>query len=184
MGEGKVLGKCEDCILGRQTRCPFNGATEKDLLPLELVSFGLWGPSHVQSVGGKLYLIIIVDAGTSYKYGAYLSDKSDSTNLAAFEIFHARAETATRKKIRRLRADGAFDTATWRDYLQKHGIAQELMAPYSLSQNGLAERALRTTMEDVRTLLRDSGLSHSFWAEAAAHSIYTQNLIPSCRHPK
>ena len=39
-------------------------------------------------------------------------------------------------------------------------------------------------MEDIRTLLRDSGLSHSFWAEAAAHSIYTRNLIPSRRHPK
>jgi hypothetical protein len=54
---------------------------------------------------------------------------------------------------------------------------------YSSAQNGLAERAIRTTMDDVRTLLRDSGLSHSFWAEAAAYSIDTRNLIPSRRHP-
>jgi hypothetical protein len=27
-------------------------------------------------------MMIIVDAGTSYKYGAYLSDKSDATTLA------------------------------------------------------------------------------------------------------
>ena len=100
ISENGLTGKCEDCILGRQTHRPFDGATDKDLLPLELVSFDLWGPSRVQSVGGKLYLMIIVDAGTSYKYGAYLSDKSDSTTLAAFEIFRARAETATRKKIR------------------------------------------------------------------------------------
>jgi hypothetical protein len=38
-------------------------------------------------------------------------------------------------------------------------------------------------MDDVRTLLRDSGLNHFFWAEAAAYSIDTRNLIPSCRHP-
>jgi hypothetical protein len=46
-------GKCEDCIMGRQTRRPFDGETEKDLAPLELVAFDLWGPSRVQSVGGK-----------------------------------------------------------------------------------------------------------------------------------
>ena len=40
-----LQGKCEDCILGRQTHRPFNGETEKGLCPLELVSFDLWGPS-------------------------------------------------------------------------------------------------------------------------------------------
>ena len=39
------------------------------------------------------------------------------------------------------------------------------------------------TIDDVRTLLRDSGLGHSCWAEAAAYSIDTCNLIPSQRHP-
>jgi hypothetical protein len=38
-------------------------------------------------------------------------------------------------------------------------------------------------MNDVHTLLCDSGLNHSFWAEAAAYSIDTCNLIPSRRHP-
>ena len=35
----------------------------------------------------------------------------------------------------------------------------------------------------MRTLLRDSGLSHSYWAEVAAYSIATRNLIPSQCHP-
>ena len=35
----------------------------------------------------------------------------------------------------------------------------------------------------MRTLLRDANFSHSYWAEAAAYSIDTQNLIPSCWHP-
>jgi len=38
-------------------------------------------------------------------------------------------------------------------------------------------------MDDVRTLLYDSGLSHSFWAEAAAYSVDMRNLVPSHRHP-
>ena len=178
-----LTGKCEDCIMGRQTRRPFDGETAKNLIPLELVSFDLWGPSRTQSVGGKVYLMIIVDAGTSYKYGAYLADKSDSTTLAAFETFRAHAESLTGQKIRRLRTDGAFESAAWKEYCQQHSITQEFTAPYSSSQNGLSERAIRTTIDDVCTLLRDSGLSHSYWAEAAAHSVYTRNLIPSRRHP-
>ena len=178
-----LSGKCEDCILGRQTRRPFDGTTEKDLNPLELVSFDLWGPSRVQSAGGKIYLMIIVDAGTSFKYGAYLSDKSDPTTLEAFEIFRNRVETATGKKIRRLRTDNAFESAAWTDYCQRHGITHEFTAPYSSAQNGLAERAIRTTMDDVQTLLRNANFSHSYWAEAAAYSIDTRNLIPSRRHP-
>src|ERR1700678_23573 len=108
LGE-KLSGKCEDCIMGRQTRGPFDRETEKDLLPLDLVSFDLWGPSRVQSIGGKLYLTIIVDAGTSYKFGAYLSDKSDSTTLAVLEIFRTKSEALTGRQICRLRTDGAFD---------------------------------------------------------------------------
>ena len=183
ISESTLNGKCEDCIMGRQTRRPFDGETEKVLDPLELVSFDLWGPSRTQSAGGKVYLMIIVDAGTSYKYGAYLADKSDSTTTAAFDIFRTHSEAATGRKIRRLRSDGAFNTAVWKETCQKHGIAQEFSAPYSSAQNGLAERAIRTTIEDVRTLLRDSNLSHSYWAEAAAYSIYTRNLIPSRRIP-
>jgi hypothetical protein len=59
----------------------------------------------------------------------------------------------------------------------------EFTAPYSSAQNGLAECAIRTTIDDVRTLLCDSGLGHSYWAEAAAYSIDTQNFIPSRWHP-
>ena len=176
-------GKCEDCILGRQTRRPFDRETEKDLPPLDLVAFDLWGPSRTPSAGGRIYLMIVVDAGTSYKWGAYLSDKSDDMTLAAFESFRTRAETMTGHKIRRLRTDGAFGSAAWEAYCQQHGITHEVTAPHSSAQNGLAERAIRTTMDDVRTLLRDSDLSHYYWAEAAAYSIDTRNLIPSRRHP-
>jgi len=51
-----LCGKCKDCIIGHQTCWPFDGNTEKDLDPLELVSFDLWGPSCVQSAGGRFTL--------------------------------------------------------------------------------------------------------------------------------
>ena len=183
ISELSITGKCEDCIVGRQTRRPFDGTTEKDLAPLDLVAFDLWGPSRTQSVRGKVYLMIIINAGTSYKYGAYLSDKSDTTVIPTFKNFRTRAETVTGRKIHRLQTDRAFESSAWGEYCQRHGITHEFTAPYLSAQNGLAERAIRTTIDDVRTLLRDSNLGHSYWAEAAAYSIDARNLIPSRQHP-
>src|SRR6202522_4877492 len=94
-----INGKCEDCIVGCQTHRPFDGETEKDLGPLNLVVFDLWGPSRVQSAGGKVFLMIIVEGGTSDKYGTYLSEKSDATTMSAFDSFRIKAETLTGRKI-------------------------------------------------------------------------------------
>jgi hypothetical protein len=80
---------------------------------LDLVTFDLWGPYHVQSAGGKVYLMIIIDAGTSFKYGAYLPDKSDATVMSSFETFCAKAETPTGKKIHWLQTDRAYESHAW-----------------------------------------------------------------------
>ena len=134
-----VSGKCEDCILGRQTCRPFDGVTEKNLTPLDLVAFNLWGLSCIQSSGGKSYMMIIVDSGTSYKHGACTADKSDSTTIEVFDVFRAKGETTTGKKICRLRTDRAFNSVAWNEYCQRHGITHEFTAPYSSAQNELAE---------------------------------------------
>ena len=134
-----LRGKCEDCIVGRQTRRPFDGKSEKDLDSLELVSFDLWGPSRIQSAGGKVYFMPVVDGGTSYKYGAYLSDKSDVSTIAAFDAFRVEAESLSGRKVRRLRTDRAYDSSSWGEYCHRHGIIHEFTAPYSSAQNGLAE---------------------------------------------
>jgi len=109
-------GKCEDCVIGQQVRRPFNGFTKKGLDPLELVSFDLWEPSQVQSAGGKVYFMPIVDGGLSYKYGAYLSDKSDSSTIAAFDAFRATTEVLLGHKVCHIRTDQAYDTSAWREY--------------------------------------------------------------------
>ena len=118
-------------------------------------------------------MMVIVDAGSSYKSGVYLPDKSDVTTIQAFNNFHTEAETMTRRKICHLRTDQAFESIAWEKYCQHHGIMHKFTAPYSSAQNGLAERAIRTTIDDVHTLLHDSNLSHLYWAEAAAYSIET-----------
>ncbi|SJK98299.1 uncharacterized protein ARMOST_01564 [Armillaria ostoyae] len=178
-----LLGKCEDCILARQTCCLFNEPSDPNVDPLDLVATDLWGPSRTASVSGKTYLMILIDSETGYKDGEFLTDKSDDTTMAAFDKWRKLAEMQTGKNVKHVKADHAFARTKWVDYCAKHGIILELTAPHSSTQNGLAERAICMTMEDTRVLLSDSGLADCYWAEAAAMSIFTQNLTPSRRHP-
>lgn len=103
------------------------------------MAFDLWGPSRVQSAGGKTYFMPIIDAGSSFKYSAYLPDKSDTSTISAFDGFRAKAEALTGRKIWHLRTDRAYESAAWEDYCKKNVIVHEFTAPYSSAQNRLAE---------------------------------------------
>ena len=83
--------------------------------------------------------MIIVDGGTSYKYGVYLADKSDKTTIQVFDVFRTKAEATTGRRIRCMRTDRAYESTAWEEYCQSHGITHEFTAPYSSAQNGLAE---------------------------------------------
>ena len=51
-----------------------------------------------------------------------------------------------------------------------------MTAPYSPSQNGVAERMNRTLVELARAMLTDSKLPEFLWEPAVAHAAYVRNL--------
>ena len=48
-----------------------------------------------------------------------------------------------------------FFNEKWREYTTTHGITVEFSAPYAHSQNGMAERGMRTIIEGVHCILAD-----------------------------
>jgi len=62
---------------------------------------------------------------------------------------------------------------TW---CRSKGVQLQLTAPYSPSQNGVAERMNRTLVELVWAMLADSNLSMFLWEPAVAHTAYLRNL--------
>nr|GEU51139.1 ribonuclease H-like domain-containing protein [Tanacetum cinerariifolium] len=58
-----------------------------------------------------------------------------------------------------------------------NGIKKKFSAPRTPQQNGIAERKNRTLIEDIRTMLADSLLLVSFWAEAVNTACYVQNRV-------
>ncbi len=128
---------------------------------------------------------MLTDGGTARRKDYYLSEKSADAVLAVFKAYHVESECQTGKKLKSVRFDQGkeFVNAALRDYCQEHGIVIHTTTPYAHASNGVAERSNRTILEGVRTVLSDSGLPPSLWAEAAAYGVYTRNLIPSSRHP-
>ncbi|GJY94295.1 putative ribonuclease H-like domain-containing protein [Tanacetum coccineum] len=58
-----------------------------------------------------------------------------------------------------------------------HGIKREFVVARTPQQNGVAERKNRTLIEAARTMLADSKLPTTFWAEAVNTACYVQNKV-------
>ncbi|GJT63177.1 putative ribonuclease H-like domain-containing protein [Tanacetum coccineum] len=63
------------------------------------------------------------------------------------------------------------------DYSREKGIKREYSVARTPQQNGVAERRNRTLIEAARTMLADSKLPTTFWAEAVSTACYVQNRV-------
>ncbi|GKD24269.1 putative ribonuclease H-like domain-containing protein [Tanacetum coccineum] len=61
--------------------------------------------------------------------------------------------------------------------VKKKGINREYNIARTPQQNGVAERRNRTLIEAARTMLADSKLPTTFWAEAVSIACYVQNRV-------
>ncbi|GKF06027.1 ribonuclease H-like domain-containing protein, partial [Tanacetum coccineum] len=62
-------------------------------------------------------------------------------------------------------------------YCEIKGIKREFSVARTPQQNGVAERKNRTLIEAARTMLADSKLPTTFWAEAVNTACYVQNRV-------
>ncbi|GJU96214.1 putative ribonuclease H-like domain-containing protein [Tanacetum coccineum] len=63
------------------------------------------------------------------------------------------------------------------DFCREKGIKREYSVARTPQQNGMAERRNRTLIEAARTMLADSKLPTTFWAEAVSTACYVQNRV-------
>ena len=82
--------------------------------------------------------------------------------------------------IAKLRTDGGgeYTSREFTQYLRQKGIEAQVTAPYTPQSNGVSERANRTIMERVRSMISWARLPDSFWAEAVATATYVKNCTP------
>ncbi|GJY61422.1 putative ribonuclease H-like domain-containing protein [Tanacetum coccineum] len=70
-----------------------------------------------------------------------------------------------------------FKNKEMNQFCEMKGIKREFSVARTPQQNGVAERKNRTLIEAARTMLADSKLPTTFWAEAVNTACYVQNRV-------
>ncbi|GKE86284.1 ribonuclease H-like domain-containing protein [Tanacetum coccineum] len=88
-------------------------------------------------------------------------------------------ENLVDKKVKIIRSDNGteFKNKVMDGFCREKGIKREYSVARTLQQNGVAERRYKTLIEVARTMLADSKLPTTFWAEAVFTACYVQNRV-------
>ncbi|GJW62521.1 putative ribonuclease H-like domain-containing protein [Tanacetum coccineum] len=88
-------------------------------------------------------------------------------------------ENLVDKKVKIIRSDNGtkFKNKVMDDFCREKGIKREYSIARTPQQNGVAERKNRTLTEAARTMLADSKLPTTFWAEPVSTACYIQNRV-------
>ncbi|GJR09740.1 putative ribonuclease H-like domain-containing protein [Tanacetum coccineum] len=88
-------------------------------------------------------------------------------------------ENQINHKVKIIRCDNGteFKNKEMNQFCEMKGIKREFSVARTLQQNGVAERKNRTLIEAAKTMLADSKLLTTFWAEAVNTACYVQNRV-------
>ena len=171
---------CEGCLLGKSHREAMpSAATHRATKPLELVHSDVCGPFSTMSLAGFRYYVLFIDDFSRFTVVFPIVHKSDV--LDRFLTFQAWAETLTGAPLRTLRTDGGgeYGSQEFDRHLNAKGIARQRTPPYTPQHNGVAERANRTLMDEVRAHLISANMPDQFWALALQAAVYLRNRSPT-----
>ncbi|XP_024164226.1 uncharacterized protein LOC112171246 [Rosa chinensis] len=178
---GKPSGMCEGCKLGKQTRSShritkFVSTSQ----PLDLMHMDFVGPIQTRSLGGKKYMLVLVDDFSRFTWVKFLSEKSDAfDNFQSLCKMILNEQYSSNRCIVRLRTDHGteFENASFDKFCCEMGIKHEFSAPKTPQQNGVVERKNRVLIEMGTVMLNFANLAHTFWAEEISNACYTINRV-------
>lgn len=168
---------CEDCLLGKSTKSTFRSVMRNALVPLELLHMDLVGPLPC-SVRANNYFLMVVDDNSRYIWLIPLATKAEAKERIIELIQNL--ERQYELNVKRVRTDrgGEFVNNELKRFFVENGIEHETSAPYTPQQNGRAERANRTILTVMRTIMSESGVPKELWDYAAQTATYLVNRWP------
>ncbi|KAJ9546338.1 hypothetical protein OSB04_018881 [Centaurea solstitialis] len=167
---------CVACLKGKQHKTSHKSKEVNSISsPLQLIHMDLFGPTNVTSIGKKSYCLVIVDDFSRFTWVYFLKTKDETSGL--IKSFVTRVENQTNLKVKVIRSDNGteFKNSDINSFCDEKGIEKQYSAPRTPQHNGVAERRNRTLIEAARSLLADSKLPITFWAEAVNTAFYVQN---------
>jgi transposase InsO family protein len=134
-------------------------------------------PSRVHSMGGKWYVLVIIDDYSCYSWVFFLKRKDE-----VFEHFWSlglRLNNEHSNCLKAIRSDNwtEFRNVSFDQFSLEHGVDQQFSALHVPQQNGVMERKNRTLVEMARMMLNEHMTLRCFWADAISTAWYISNQI-------
>ncbi|KAK0576593.1 hypothetical protein LWI29_020240 [Acer saccharum] len=140
----------------------------------------LMGPIQTESLGGRSYILVVVDDFSRFTWTYFLREKSE-----AFEKFKMlcvkiqNEKTSHIKSINKIRSDHGkeFENTSFENFCISLGISHEFSALRTPQQNCVVERKNRVLQEMAQVMLISNKALRNLWAEAINTACYIGNRV-------
>ncbi|GJS35575.1 putative ribonuclease H-like domain-containing protein [Tanacetum coccineum] len=169
---------CVACQKGKQHRASCKAKAVSSICqPLQMLHMDLFGPTFVKSLMKKTYCLVVTDDFSRFTWVFFLATKDETAGI--LKTFITGIENLIDLKVKIIRSDNGteFKNRIMNEFCEMKGIRREYSVARTPQQNGVAERKNRTLIEAARTMLADSKLPTTFWAEAVNTACYVQNRV-------
>nr|GEV56568.1 putative ribonuclease H-like domain-containing protein [Tanacetum cinerariifolium] len=169
---------CVACLKKKQHKASCKSKIQNSITqPLFMLHMDFFGPTFVSNLMQKKYGLVITDDYSRFTWVFFLATKDETTGI--FKKFITEIENLVDKKVKVIRCDNRteFKNSVMNDFCAIKGIKREFSIARTPQQNGFAERRNRTLIEAAKTMLADSKLPTTFWAEAVNTACYVQNKV-------
>ncbi|GJU04138.1 putative ribonuclease H-like domain-containing protein [Tanacetum coccineum] len=170
--------KCVACQKGKQHKASCKTKLVSSISqPLQMLHIDLFGPTFVKSLNKKMYCLVVTDDFSRFSWVFFLASKDETSGI--LKTFITGIENQINHRVKIIRCDNGteFKNTKMNQFCQMKGIKREFSVARTPQQNGVAERKNRTLIEAARTMLADSLLPTTFWAEAINTACYVQNRV-------
>ncbi|GJT34256.1 putative ribonuclease H-like domain-containing protein [Tanacetum coccineum] len=174
---------CVACYKGKQHRASCKAKLERTITePLHTLHMDLFGPTSVKSINHASYCLVITDDCTRFNWVFFLGTKDETSGI--LQNFIRQIENQLNHRVKIIKSDNGteFKNRDMLEFCRNKGIKQEYSNARTPQQNGVAKRMNRTLIETARTMLADSLLPTTFWADAVSTACYILNRVEINMH--
>ncbi|GJZ85479.1 putative ribonuclease H-like domain-containing protein [Tanacetum coccineum] len=145
--------------------------------PLQMLHMDLLGPTFVKSLMKKMYCLVVTNDYSRFSWVFFLATKDETSEI--LKTFFTGIENLIDLKVKVIRCDNGteFKNNVMNQVYEIKGIKREFSIARTPQQNRVVERKNRTLIEASRTMLANSKLPRTFWAEAVNTACYVQNKV-------
>ena len=171
-----TLSDCVTCVEAKMTVNSYETVLKCHWKLGELTHIDVWGKYEVASINGHQYYIVFTDNATRYTTINFLKRKDEVSIWVKNYMTYLKSHKQTPLAIQ-VDCGTEFLNNLLKDWCQEYGIDLETTAPYSPSQNGVAEQMNRTLVKLTFAMIRGRRSPEFLWEHAAEHAAYLQNWV-------